>query len=105
MGMMGAEVPDKEEQQEMLNYLQQHALKTISGEKLPEHDSKAANIFEEQCSKCHALPSPLQHTASQWPGVVQRMQNHIKQGNLPLIPQNELNTIVAYLEKHARTEN
>ncbi len=33
------------------------------------------STFRQVCSSCHDLPSPLKHTASEWPKVVDKMQS------------------------------
>ncbi len=40
---------------------------------LPDPGSPGAQAVEQYCTACHALPSPLIHSATDWPGVVRRM--------------------------------
>lgn len=99
MRMMGANVPSPEERNAILSYLQAHSMKSISENELPEVNGVAAKDFKSQCSVCHALPSPYQHTAEQWPAVVKRMLQHMKDFKLPVISENEADTIIKYLQK------
>lgn len=101
MGMMhGIEVPDVTQQKELLAYLQAHALVSVNEKDIPQSDSQEAKLFAQKCSQCHALPSPSQHTASQWPSVVNRMRQHIIQNHLSLT-EEQAKEISDYLEKHA----
>jgi cytochrome c5 len=103
-GMMGAEVPTEEEQKIMLTYLQDHALTPISPEAVPGATSAAASLFAQTCSRCHALPSPQMHTASQWPAVVDRMRQHMKDFHLNVISAENAGIITEYLQKNATKE-
>lgn len=40
---------------------------------LPEPGSRGAQLTVAYCMQCHALPTPLAHSATDWPGVVRRM--------------------------------
>ena len=40
---------------------------------LPDAESPGAQGVGEFCTACHALPSPLMHSATDWPGVIRRM--------------------------------
>lgn len=40
---------------------------------LPEPRSAGAQLLARYCAQCHALPSPLAHSATDWPGVARRM--------------------------------
>jgi mono/diheme cytochrome c family protein len=99
MGMMSSKVPSPAEQKEILSYLQEHGLKTIQENELPEISGTAAEEFRTNCSKCHALPSPYQHTSEQWPAVVERMVRHTKDFHLAVIPDNEVSSIIKYLQE------
>ncbi len=99
MGMMGARVPSSEERNMILSYLQAHSMKSIPENELPEANGAGAKDFKSQCSVCHALPSPYQHSAGQWPAVVKRMLGHMKDFKLPVIPEDEADLIIKYLQK------
>jgi len=40
---------------------------------LPDPNSRGAQLLNSYCAQCHALPTPLAHSATDWPGVVRRM--------------------------------
>ncbi len=105
MGIMNAKVPSQSEQKLILSHLQNHSLKTIQENELPVSTSGAIEEFKKTCSKCHALPSPYQHTAKQWPVVVERMLKHMKEFNLPSLPESEINSITAYLQDAANKDS
>jgi len=67
----------------------------------PGLESKSGRLFAQTCSQCHALPDPQQHTAAQWPSVVARMEQHMRQSNIPLPGEREIKDIDAFLEQHA----
>lgn len=43
--------------------------KNTSATKLAE----GKTIFENSCGKCHALPNPTEHSATQWVGIMNAM--------------------------------
>lgn len=102
MGMQNASVPSVEEQALILGYLQDHALKTVSPEDMPDAEGEGAQAFRQKCSRCHALPAPDLHTATQWPDVVERMQSHMKITHLPELTEDELISVKNYLERNAK---
>jgi cytochrome c5 len=40
---------------------------------LPDPESQGAAYVQTFCSRCHNLPTPLMHSATDWPGVTRRM--------------------------------
>ncbi len=98
MGMMSAKVPTQTEQKEILSYLQANSLKTIEENELPDLSGSQTEEFKNSCSRCHALPSPYQHTAEQWPAVVERMRKRMKDYNMAAITDEEGNSIIKYLQ-------
>jgi len=102
MGMMhGSQVPDQEEQQELLKYLQSHALVSIQKDELPDPLSEGAELFSKDCSRCHALPDPSKHLSSEWPSVVSRMRLHMVQLKMGDITDQQADMISRYLEQNA----
>lgn len=67
-------------------------------------DSRAGQRFAQTCSQCHPLPDPRQHTAQQWPGVVARMEQHMRERNLPIPDRDSISEIDTFLaqQAHAR---
>ena len=102
MGMMQAvSIPNSEEQIKLLTYLQAHSLKSITKENIPETGSEGASLFSSKCSRCHALPDPAQHTASEWPAVVSRMRQHLIQYKMNDLTDEQAKAINGYLGKNA----
>jgi cytochrome c5 len=40
---------------------------------LPDSSSAGAHLLAQYCNQCHALPSPLMHSATDWPRILRRM--------------------------------
>ncbi len=40
---------------------------------LPEPNSKGAQLLAQYCAQCHNLPTPLMHSATDWPSIARRM--------------------------------
>lgn len=40
---------------------------------LPEPNSQGAQFLAKYCAQCHDLPTPLMHSATDWPSVARRM--------------------------------
>jgi hypothetical protein len=70
---------------------------------LPEPDSPGARILKENCSKCHGAPGPAVHTAEEWPNVIYRMQEHRRMTGYSLIVPDELELLLDYLKRHAKS--
>ncbi len=101
MGMQQIPVPNESEQQEILSYLQNHGLKSVSKEKINAEESHGAKLFVSDCKKCHALPDPEQHSAADWPGIVTRMRTHLKQYQLKDLSDQDAEAIITWLQEHA----
>jgi hypothetical protein len=71
----------------------------------PEAGSAAATLFVSRCGECHAAPQPTSHAAKIWPGVVQRMQMRRRSMSKTPLNQQELATILDYLQRHAAKES
>jgi len=72
----------------------------IRGEQPPqETKNKYVQGYQQAkttCTQCHAMPHPNQHTRAEWPGVIKRMENHIKTYS-KVMPNNvELKSIINY---------
>ncbi|WP_457652291.1 hypothetical protein [Rhodocaloribacter sp.] len=101
-GMHGAAAPTVAEQRVMLAYLQANALKPLA--ELPPEAAEApgAKAFSETCARCHALPSPDQHTASEWPSVVDRMRRHMAEMDVSDPGDETIRQIIDFLQNNAR---
>ena len=45
----------------------------IKPSNLPAPGSEGAKLVARYCVQCHNLPSPLMHSAAEWPGIAERM--------------------------------
>lgn len=45
----------------------------VNAADLPDPHGAGATLISTYCAQCHALPSPVAHSATDWPGVVRRM--------------------------------
>lgn len=94
--------PSSQELLSIQNYLQRHAQQAMDRNRYNDLDTPAGQAFLNTCTQCHAAPGPSQHTATEWPHVVQRMiQNmNIMGKNIPGQDQEAL--IIEYLKKHSQ---
>lgn len=99
---MMVESPDESELQAILHYLQEHAQQPIDMAQYDDLDTSAGRAFQSTCVLCHALPDPQQHTAEEWPAVIERMrQNMVTQGKT--VPNEAtIGEIVVFLQRHAK---
>ncbi|MDM0109580.1 hypothetical protein QTH97_31975 [Variovorax sp. J22R24] len=71
---------------------------------LPDAKSAGAKLVSTYCAQCHAAPTPTLHTAMEWSSVAQRMHMQMdsrwQSVNTPT--EQEMDRIVAYMQKHAR---
>jgi len=65
-------------------------------------DSSTSPLLRKWCSDCHAPPKPTAHKASEWPSVVAQMQMHRTVNGFSKINDQDLETLLKYLEDHAR---
>ena len=101
LGMAGAEVPSSQQSRAIMGYLQAHALRSVPEATLPEPAAPDTKLFSTTCAQCHAVPAPAQHTATEWPAVVDRMLLHRKDAGLAPLSPEERASIVTYLRRHA----
>ena len=74
MQMMGGGMMDQDRMKEMMQEMMSGRLPPgLPPEDLPEPDSPGAKLLNRYCTQCHNLPSPLMHTAEEWPEVEGRM--------------------------------
>jgi len=104
--------PSADEEREIVDYLQHHAQRALDPRADPELAQEIergpGRMFAEACGQCHALPDPSQHTAAEWPKVVERMRdnlewmNRVQSSSDPRAPQLSVPEIVGFLQQHAR---
>lgn len=75
-----------------------------SAKALPDAASAGATLVSTYCAQCHAAPQPTLHTTKEWTSVTQRMRAHMDAGwqGIKTPSEQEMKTIVAYMQKHAR---
>jgi cytochrome c2 len=106
MMMMGrAEAPTEKELAEIIDYLQSHAQKPLPTRLMPDLESPAGKAFHAACSQCHTLPDPGQHTAEEWPAVVERMKGYMASMGKAVPDEKELGEIVGFLQRHGRKQD
>jgi len=64
-------------------------------------DSRAGRLYAQTCARCHALPDPRQHTGAQWPAVVARMEQHMRDARQPVPNPDETREIETFLAQHS----
>jgi len=69
---------------------------------LPDPESEGARLLQRFCERCHVLPDPRQHSAAEWPGVVEKMKGHMEAMGKPLPDNKTLRDIVGFLQRHGR---
>ena len=107
--MAGVRAPSADEKATIVAYLQKHAQEPLDPWRYPEVFGSAGEAFRLACNQCHVLPDPRRHTATEWRGVVARMQRNMLwmnrvQGSRPIPgePQLRVEEINAFLAKYAR---
>ena len=109
--MDNVEAPSEQETGVLVAYLKKHGQREMD----PGHPalkSEAGKMFTIACTQCHALPDPRRHSRSEWPGVVERMKEHMAWTNtvvgadaLKTTPVLDTAEIVRFLQRHARAES
>lgn len=100
--MDDVKAPTDNELQTIVAYLQRHAQKPMDKTKYTDLNTPPGKSFDAMCSQCHALPDPKQHTFAEWPSVVERMTQNMKMMGKPIPDRETLETIVEYMQRHAR---
>lgn len=88
------ETPTESEREIIQNYLVNNALQPLE----PIPDALKGHAYERHCASCHALPDPKQHTAAEWPQVVERMLRSMPMMKYSPPDAKELKAIEAYLQ-------
>jgi cytochrome c553 len=50
------------------------------------------------CTGCHQPPTPSQHTANEWPQVIERMQKYMQKQRRRLPNSSEIKLVLEYLD-------
>lgn len=88
------ETPTESEREIIQDYLVNNALQPL--ESIP--DALKGHAYARHCGSCHALPDPKQHTAAEWPQVVERMLRSMAVMKYSPPDAEELKAIEAYLQ-------
>lgn len=70
----------------------------------PAAESPGALLLQDRCGKCHGAPLPMAHPGDEWPGVVDRMQNHMLHAGMPLLDETQRKTLLDYLGEYGRKQ-
>ncbi len=101
-GMMGAVImPPDSDWQLMKEYLTAHGQQAMDTTRLAALDTSEGRLFKANCSRCHAAPDPAQHTADEWPSVVERMKRNMLSAGKPVPDDETTKTIIAFLQRHS----
>ncbi len=118
MQMMGGGMMDQDRMKEMMQEMMSGRLPPgIKPADLPKPDSPGAKLLNRYCTRCHNLPSPLMHTAEEWPdvegrmigrmemmsGMKEMMQGMMGRGMMDIQPPSaeEQKALLAYLQRNA----
>lgn len=96
-GMASAEVPNGEEVDSLVSYLQRYAMPTADPDQLG--TGPEAELFQEACSLCHEVPDPAAHTPEEWGAVVARMRMNAGLLGTPALSADVAERVVAYLSE------
>jgi cytochrome c5 len=88
-------VPTPAERVTLSQYALEHALR-VSREALP--PGAGRDLFATECSRCHELPDPRQHSSGDWAAIVIRMRGHMEQMLRRTPTQAQIQEIILYLE-------
>ncbi|UCG75643.1 MAG: hypothetical protein JSV95_13155 [Gemmatimonadota bacterium] len=98
-GMATAPVPSEAELAVMTEYMQKYAMREAAPDELGEGEE--ADFYRAKCSACHVTPSPMAHTAAEWPEVVGRMRANAALQDVRPLDDAETERIVTFLRQRA----
>jgi hypothetical protein len=104
--------PDVRQTEAIVDYLVRHAMRPLEPSASPVLREGLATadgrMFAQACGQCHVLPDPAAHAASEWPAIVERMEQNMQWMNRvaggqadPREPQLQRSGITAFLVRHA----
>jgi cytochrome c5 len=102
MGMARLEAPSPAQAGMLLAYLQRYAMVPATPEQLAAGPPEQREVFEAQCSRCHALPSPSLHPPERWPGIVARMQANMQLMDKSQLTPQQHEAVVRFLQAASR---
>jgi len=92
-------VPKDEEKRDLVAYLQRNGQKAADLALLEEPNSLSVRAFTGLCGRCHAVPDPLQHSASEWPRIVLRMKDNMRMAGQMEPDADTLQVVTAFLQE------
>ena len=101
MGRGRVEAMTAEEKDEVIGYLERHALKTLDKSKVTSLNTPEYRTFEKICSQCHEPPDPAVHTKSEWPQVVRKMEKNIDEAGVKTPSPEEKELILEFLRRNS----
>lgn len=101
-GMMQVQAPAPAELKALVEYLLKHGQTPLDPAAYPDLETPAGRTFRTTCSQGHALPEPGQHTAREWPAVVERMQKNMTAMGKTAPDRAEVDAIIGFLQHHAK---
>ncbi|MBI1823411.1 MAG: hypothetical protein HYR80_04785 [Nitrospirae bacterium] len=108
--MMGGGMMGRDSMKGMMQEMMSGTLPPgVKPENLPDPESPGANLTTTYCTQCHNLPSPLMHSAEEWPPVAGRMiaRERMMEGNPGMMMEvkapssQEEEVLLEYLKSHA----
>jgi len=99
--MMRIEAPDKNAHKALIEYLEKYAQQTIDIDDLQGGDTQAGLAFQKNCTECHALPDPEQHSSNEWPAVVNRMRKNMISMGVQPPDQATTDNILKFLQTYS----
>lgn len=102
MNRRNIKVMSAQERRAIVSYLSKHSLKSINLDNSKIIKIPGYNEYKNNCSQCHALPSPKQHKSAQWPIVVTRMKKYIRLQKRPSITQQDERLILRFLQASSK---
>ena len=76
---------------------------------LPDADGRGATLLTLYCVQCHDLPTPLMHSAGEWPAILDRMQRHMGSrstgmlAHVIMLAEKDWRELREYLNEFAQT--
>ena len=95
-------VPTDQEKGELLGYLRQSAFESLNAGPQVPLTGEGAMAYLNFCSQCHDPPHPRQHLPSEWPKVVDRMQDYAYFIGRRTITDKENAAITDFLKSRTR---
>jgi len=96
-------VPEYDQAHKLLGYLKAYAIKPFKEYrgKYIDTSSEPFRLFQSICTQCHTLPDPRQHTAEEWPTIVNKMKQNIVSMVKVRTTDTNMQKIMTFLQEHA----